>query len=244
MDVVLELNIEDWLMYCNTIERFINTYTDKASYYYLRDIYLHQEISPHSVMYKVLENANVLENLAYRKIGSNTNPDLFSALWGFSCLCKEYCTTKEKSKEFRDMLNRKLFKFDKKTENRKKIHLANPWGHRYHNEQPNENIRIKTGLPFTMSVEWGEGDWETSFIGYGVSTDGSYWTWQEINYFKDGIGYNKCCKTTLRIYNQGKYYYAYKIDKNGKISYCLGDSAWKENTSLLAATRYIEIIER
>jgi hypothetical protein len=236
VNVLLDLEVEDWIEYSNTIKR----YTDRTAYHsylYLRDI-VYSSREPYYPL--VLEEIGILKEIAIEEI-SSSNPGLSNALFGFACLCEKYFTTKEKYNEFRDMFKRKTLKSN--PENRQKTDIANPWGHRYNNEQPNENIIIKAGVPFTVSVEWGEGDWESSSAGYGASRDGSNWTWQEINYFKDGTGYNKRCKTTLRIYNVGKYYYAYRIVKNGKISYCLGDSAWKENTSLLAATRYIEVVK-
>lgn len=118
--------------------------------------------------------------------------------------------------------------------------LALPWGHRYATEQATENITIDISTLFTVSVEWGEGDWDAdgSKFGYGTSIDGTGWTWVDLPWFADGGGSNKLCKTNLSIDTPGKYYYAYRMDKSGT-TYSLGTDSWAENVSSLAATAYI-----
>ena len=71
------------------------------------------------------------------------------------------------------------------------------WGHRYATEQVNQNINVETGTNFTVSVEWGEGDWTNSEFGYGTTTDGTGWTWVSLPWFEDGDGSNKRCNIRI-----------------------------------------------
>ncbi|MBK7029972.1 MAG: T9SS type A sorting domain-containing protein [Bacteroidales bacterium] len=119
------------------------------------------------------------------------------------------------------------------------VALSYPWAHRYAPEQSSQNIVVDVNASFTVSVEWGEGDWdypEGSMFGYGLSSDGSGWTWVDINWFQDGDGSNKRCKTSLSISTPGKYYYAYRLKKasNGGTSYSFGTDAWAENIGTLS----------
>lgn len=120
------------------------------------------------------------------------------------------------------------------------ISFAYPWGHRYSAEQANQDITINVGVAFTVSVEWGEGGWDSSDFGYGLSTDGSDWTWVDIPWFEDD-GSNKRCKTDVTINIPGKYYYAYRMVKGGTPSYSLGSDGWLENVATLAATSFIAV---
>ncbi len=116
------------------------------------------------------------------------------------------------------------------------ISEAYPWGHRYTTVQANQNITIDISTSFKVSVEWGEGDWETSSFGYGISTDGSDWTWIDIDWFEDGSGSNKRCSTDVSISVPGKYYYAYRMVTGGVTSYSFGSDSWAENIETLSAT--------
>ena len=118
---------------------------------------------------------------------------------------------------------------------------ANPWGHRYSTEQSDQNITTDINTPFTVSVEWGEGDWTSSSFGYGLTTDGTGWTWVNLPYFENGSGDNKRCKASISIDAPGKYYYAYRFVKSGTTSYSFGSDAWAENSSTLNATSYISV---
>jgi len=118
--------------------------------------------------------------------------------------------------------------------------FAYPWGHRYVTEQANQNITVDINTSFTVSVEWGEGDWdatEGSMFGYGLTVDGSGWIWVDLPWFQDGEGSNKRCKTSISISIPGKYYYAYRMKKasNGGTSYSFGTDSWSENSGTLNA---------
>jgi len=121
--------------------------------------------------------------------------------------------------------------------------FANPWGHRYPTEQSWQDTTIDKGTTLTFSVEWGEGDWTHSDLGYGTSTDGTGWTWVDIPWFEDGSGSNKRCKTTVTFNTAGTFYYAYRMDKNSTISYQHGSDSWSENASTLSATSYVIVQE-
>jgi hypothetical protein len=120
------------------------------------------------------------------------------------------------------------------------IIFAQPWGHRYDVEQVSQNIIVDINTPFTVSVEWGEGDWDAdgSKFGYGISTDGTDWTWVNLPWFEDGSGSNKRCKSILSISIPGKYYYAYRMDKGGT-SYSFGGVDWAQNSTTLSAVSTI-----
>lgn len=113
------------------------------------------------------------------------------------------------------------------------------WGHRYATEQVNQNINVETGTNFTVSVEWGEGDWTNSEFGYGTTTDGTGWTWVSLPWFEDGDGSNKRCKTDITINSSNVYYYAYRFEKDGATTYQLGDESWSANTAVLSAVSTI-----
>lgn len=119
------------------------------------------------------------------------------------------------------------------------VAFSYPWAHRYAPEQASQNIVVDVNTSFTVSVEWGEGGWdatEGSMFGYGLSTDGTGWTWVDIYWFQDGDGSNKRCKTSVSIATPGKYYYAYRMKKasNGGTSYSFGTDAWAENSGTLS----------
>ncbi len=107
------------------------------------------------------------------------------------------------------------------------------WGHRYEAVQPEQNPQVHVGESFTMSVEWGEGDWDEngSLIGYGLSQDGTDWTWVSIDWFEDGERSNKRCKVDLSIGEAGTYYYLYKLKKGGEEGFQNGKADWSENAA-------------
>ncbi|MDV7188552.1 T9SS type A sorting domain-containing protein [Lutibacter sp. TH_r2] len=115
------------------------------------------------------------------------------------------------------------------------------WGHRYTTEQPNQNITATTADLFTVSVEWGEGDWTSSSFGYGTTTDGSDWTWTNLDWFEDGTDSNKRCKTDITINTIGDYYYAYRFIKDGNTTYQHGSADWSPNVSTLSAISTITV---
>ncbi len=122
--------------------------------------------------------------------------------------------------------------------------FALPWGHRYSTEQNWQNNTIPVGNTLTFSVEWGEGDWVQSDIGYGTSTDGSGWTWVDISWFEDGDGSNKRCKTDIQFNTAGTFYYAYRLEKPAStIGYQHGSDSWSENASTLSAISSVIVQE-
>jgi len=121
--------------------------------------------------------------------------------------------------------------------------FAYPWAHRYNIEQTNQNIVVDINTATVVSVEWGEGDWTSTSFGYGLTTDGTGWTWVDLPWFQDGGGSNKRCKATISISNPGKYYYAYKLVKSGVTSYSFGSDAWAENSLTLSAISTISVGE-
>ena len=122
--------------------------------------------------------------------------------------------------------------------------FAYPWGHRYPTVQSWQNTTINKGTSLTFSVEWGEGDWTHSDLGYGLTTDGTDWTWVDIPWFENGEGNNKRCKTTVTFNTAGKYYYAYRMEKpTGTYSYQHGSDQWSENSGTLSAVSYVEVNE-
>ena len=128
------------------------------------------------------------------------------------------------------------------------ISQANPYGHRYATEQSTQDITVDINTSFTVSVEWGEGDWDGamgSAFGYGISNDGTDWTWVQLPWFEDGSGSNKRCRTDVSISIPGKYYYAYRMIKaaNGGTTYSFGSDGWLENSSTLVATSTIIVGE-
>ncbi|MCF8369598.1 MAG: T9SS type A sorting domain-containing protein [Bacteroidales bacterium] len=125
---------------------------------------------------------------------------------------------------------------------------AFPWGHRYTIEQSNQHISVAVNTNFRVSVEWGEGDWDGamgSAFGYGLSTDGTDWTWVELPYFEDGDGNNKRCRADVSISIPGKYYYSYRMIKaaNGGTSYSYGIADWAENSASINAVSTIIVGE-
>lgn len=121
--------------------------------------------------------------------------------------------------------------------------FAQPWAHRYATEQASQNINVDINTSFTVSVEWGEGDWTSTSFGYGLSSDGSNWTWIDLPWFQNGDVSNKRCKTSLNISSPGKYYYAYRLVKNGTTSYSFGTDSWAQNSTTLAANSYIAVAD-
>jgi hypothetical protein len=121
--------------------------------------------------------------------------------------------------------------------------LALPWGHRYATVQTNQNLTVDVSSSFKVSIEWGEGSWDSSSFGYGLSTDGSDWVWVDLPWFEDGSGSNKRCSTDVVITIPGKYYYAYRMVKaaNGGTGYSFGSDAWVENTSSISAVSTIVV---
>ena len=107
--------------------------------------------------------------------------------------------------------------------------FANPWSHRYDTWQTAENPSINTGDTQTFAVEWGEGGWTSTSLGYGTSTDGSGWTWVDIPWIEDGSETNKRCSTTVTFNTQGTYYYAFKMVKDGFDYHNDGSSTWTES---------------
>ena len=122
--------------------------------------------------------------------------------------------------------------------------LALPWGHRYVTEQNWQNTTIQVGNTLTFSVEWGEGWWTNSDLGYGTTTDGTGWTWVSLPWFENGDGDNKRCKTDVQFNTAGTYYYAYRMEKpETTLSYQHGSETWSENVSTLVATSYVIVEE-
>jgi len=121
--------------------------------------------------------------------------------------------------------------------------FAYPWAHRYTTEQSNQNISVDISNSFTVSVEWGEGSWTSTSFGYGLSTDGTGWTWVDLPWFQDGGGTNKRCKTNVSISTPGKFYYAYRLIKSGITSYSFGSDSWAENSTSLSAISFIDVAD-
>lgn len=121
--------------------------------------------------------------------------------------------------------------------------FAQPYGHRYSPEQANQNITVDINTTIRVSVEWGEGDWTSSNFGYGLTSDGTNWTWVDLPWFENGDGANKRCRADVSIDTPGKYYYAYRIDKGGTISYSFGSADWAQNSTTLAAISTIAVGE-
>jgi hypothetical protein len=121
--------------------------------------------------------------------------------------------------------------------------FAYPWAHRYTTEQSNQNISVDISNSFTVSVEWGEGGWTSTSFGYGLSTDGTGWTWVDLPWFQDGGGTNKRCKTNVSISTPGKFYYAYRLIKGGITSYSFGSDSWAENSISLSAISFIDVAD-
>jgi len=126
--------------------------------------------------------------------------------------------------------------------------FAQPYGHRYVTEQATQNITIDINTNIRVSIEWGEGDWDGamgSAFGYGLSTDGTNWTWVQLPWFEDGSGSNKRCRTDVIIAIPGKYYYAYRMIKaaNGGTTYSFGSDTWLQNSSTLSAVSTIIVGE-
>ncbi|MCD6233623.1 MAG: hypothetical protein J7K63_01100, partial [Candidatus Marinimicrobia bacterium] len=121
--------------------------------------------------------------------------------------------------------------------------LANPWGHRYSTIQDWENgeFNITLGEKINFSVEWGEGDWTNSSLGYGTSNDGTNWTWQDLPWFEDGEGTNKRCSTQVQFESSGTYYYAYRLIKNEETTYQFGSDEWSENANNLQAQNTVKL---
>lgn len=114
------------------------------------------------------------------------------------------------------------------------LSMSAAWGHRYATEQAEQNPTINAGQTVTMSVEWGEGDWQESKIGYGTSTDGSDWTWVDINWFENDPAEgssNKRCKVDITINEAGRYYYVYKFKKGDVDGHQYGSADWSENAA-------------
>ncbi len=120
---------------------------------------------------------------------------------------------------------------------------AEDWGHRYSTEQANQNITVDVNVSVTVSVEWNQGDWTSSSFGYGLTTDGTNWTWVDCGWFENGNGDNKRCKTTVSVSIPGKYYYAYRFIKGGTTSYQHGSDEWSLNASTLSASSTIIVGE-
>jgi len=120
---------------------------------------------------------------------------------------------------------------------------ANPWGHRYATVQTNQNIVVDINTSFTVSIEWGEGDWTSSNFGYGLTSDGTGWTWVDLPWFQNGDGSNKRCQTSISIGIPGKYFYAYRMTKSSTTSYSIGSDIWAENSSTLSAISTISVGE-
>ena len=120
--------------------------------------------------------------------------------------------------------------------------FAYPWGHRYATVQSWADTTICVGNTLTFSVEWGEGDWTHSDLGYGTSQDGTGWTWVDIPWFEDGSGSNKRCKTDVTFNTVGDYYYSYRMEKPaGTYSYQDGNDAWSENSANLSPIHKVTV---
>jgi len=126
------------------------------------------------------------------------------------------------------------------------VSFAAPWGHRYNVEQPWQNNNVQSNTTLTVSVEWGEGNWDGadgSAFGFGSSKNGSGWTWIACSWFENGSGGNKRCKTNVTFTSTGTNWYAYRMIKaaNGGTTYQHGSDAWSENTNLLEAVSYVVV---
>ena len=125
---------------------------------------------------------------------------------------------------------------------------ADPWAHRYDGTggQSWRAITNQGGSALTVAVEWNQSSWTSLDFGWGTSTDGSGWTWQDCPWFEDGSGSDKRCRTDVTILTNGTYYYAFKMVYSGGTFYQYGDASWQDiagNTTLSADTAsFIEII--
>jgi len=138
---------------------------------------------------------------------------------------------------------------------------GDPWGHRYAsgpgetNIQPWASLITNTPNPVVllMSYEWGRGGWdgaEGAQVGVGPTTDGSSWTWTNLNWWQDGDGSNKRTMTDA-AFATGTNYYAYRFkatDINaGEYRYASGSADWNDlslNTTVasVASTSYMVIV--
>ncbi len=109
--------------------------------------------------------------------------------------------------------------------------FAAPWSHRYDVWQAEENDTINAGL-YTFAVEWGEGGWTSTTLGYGKSTNGSGWIWIDIPWVEDGEGTNKRCSTVVDFSDTtGVFYYVFKMTKDGFDYHNNGSAEWDESTT-------------
>jgi hypothetical protein len=123
--------------------------------------------------------------------------------------------------------------------------FANPWSHRYDTWQAEENPSINTGNTLTFAVEWGEGWWTSTSLGYGTSGDGSGWTWIDIPWVEDGEGTNKRCSTTVTFNSAGTYYYVFKMVKDGNDYHNDGNVIWDESSLDFASVivSYVNVVD-
>ncbi len=117
--------------------------------------------------------------------------------------------------------------------------------HRYTTWQADEDPSISEGESVTFSVEWGKGGWDAggSKVGYGTSTDGTSWTWVDIDWIEDGEGGNKRCSTSVAFNTAGTYYYAFRYIAGNVSQYCHGQEGWEEMVGTLAATNTVTVAE-
>ncbi|MEA2077167.1 MAG: T9SS type A sorting domain-containing protein [Candidatus Marinimicrobia bacterium] len=117
--------------------------------------------------------------------------------------------------------------------------------HRYATWQADEDPSINEGESVTFSVEWGKGGWDAggSKVGYGTSTDGTSWTWVDIDWIEDGEGSNKRCSTSVTFNTAGTYYYAFRYITGGTEQFCHGYADWAEMVGTLAATNFVTVAE-
>jgi len=118
---------------------------------------------------------------------------------------------------------------------------AEPWAHRY-DGTGGQSWRASTnqnGTTLTVAVEWNQSSWNHSDFGWGTSTDGSGWNWQDCPWFEDGSGSDKRCRTDVQFMTNGTFYYAFRIIYSGGTFYQYGDSSWQDiaaNTTINADT--------
>ncbi len=125
---------------------------------------------------------------------------------------------------------------------------ADPWAHRY-DGTGGQSWRATTnqgGLALTVAVEWNQASWTSSDFGWGTSTDGSGWTWQDCPWFENGNNDDKRCRTDVTISGNGTYYYAFRLVYSAGTYYQYGDATWADinaNTTLSADTAsFIKIV--
>ena len=125
---------------------------------------------------------------------------------------------------------------------------ADPWAHRYDGDggQSWQTTGIQENTTLTVSVEWNQATWTSLDFGWGTSTDGTGWSWQDCPWFEDGGGSDKRCRTDVQFTSTLTNYYAFRLVYSGGTFYQYGDANWNDiaaNTTLSAdLSSYIVVV--